>query len=78
MSISREQLVKRLRQSRFSFKRKSDRVELYRQDGTGVRVNVPLRDLLDEKLVEVVLRQAGLSDREIKEFFAAAVKSPDR
>lgn len=75
MGISREQVINRLRAANYSFKRKGDRVEIYRQHGTGQRVNVSLRDVLDEKYVQVVLRQAGISESEIKKFLATCIKS---
>lgn len=74
MLISGEQVINRLRQARFKHNRQADRVIIMRQAGSGQRVNVPRRDYLPEKLVRVILAQAGLSSAEIDKFVAAAVK----
>lgn len=73
--IQREQVINRLREANYSFSRQADRVEIWRQRGTGQRVNVARRDLLDEKYVQIVLKQAGLSDQEIRAFLAACIKA---
>lgn len=73
--IQREQVINRLREANYSFSRQADRVEIWRQRGTGQRVNVARRDLLDEKYVQIVLKQAGLSDHEIRAFLAACIKA---
>lgn len=72
--ISREQVRKRLTEAGYSFNRLGERVEIYRQRGTGQRVNLPRRDLIDEKHVRIILSQAGLSAAQIDEFIRAAVK----
>ena len=67
--------MNRLRDARFSYKDRADRTELYRQAGTGQRVNLSLRDLLPEDYVRTVLRQATLTVGEIEDFIAAAIKT---
>jgi hypothetical protein len=74
MKIPREQAVARLREAGFSYKRRADRVEIYRQRGTGKIVNVSLRDLFDETYTRTVLHQAGLTPAQIEDFLLAAVK----
>jgi hypothetical protein len=75
VSISRQQVVNRLRDANYKYHDKGKHVEIYRQQGTGQRVVVPLRDLLPEQSVRIVLSQAGLSQQEIADFIAGAVKS---
>lgn len=72
--VPREQVINRLRVARYRFKKRGPRVEIYRQQGTGQRVNVTLRDLIDEKHVKIILGQAGLSQRQVEDFLAHCVK----
>ena len=75
MKISREQVRKRILREKFTYKGQTDRVELYRQAGTKQRITLPWRDFYEEKLVRVVLGQAGLSAEQIDEFLRTAIKS---
>jgi len=72
--ISREQVINRLRAADFHFKKKKKRIELYRQSGTGLRVDVPLTDLLSDKQVRIILGQARLTELQIHEFLKSATK----
>jgi hypothetical protein len=79
--ISREQVIARIRQAGWKFKRQADRVELYKKPGSDVqRLQVQRRDLLLLDYVRVVLKQAGLQPAEIEAFLRDAVKSqcPDK
>ena len=73
--IPREQVVNCLRGANYKFQRKADRVEIYRQRGTGQRVNLSLRDLCSEEYVRIVLSQAGLKVRQIDEFLRTCIKA---
>lgn len=75
MRISREQVRSRILREKFSYKGETDKVELYRQAGTKQRVALPRRDFYEEKLVRIVLGQAGLSPGQIEEFLRTAIKS---
>ena len=74
MTISREQVVNRIGDAGFKYHSETKRVELYRKKGTQDYVVIPLRDLLPETLVRVILSQAGLTPRQVDEFVADAVK----
>ena len=70
--IPRDALINKLRTLKFHFKRRTDRIELYRQSGSTCRVEVPRRDLLDETYVRIVLNHAGATMHEIDLFIAEA------
>lgn len=73
MLISREQVVRRLRDADWKFHRPADRVEFYKK---GVqRLTIARKDLYPETYVRTVLGQAGLSAAEVEEFLRSAVKS---
>ena len=74
MTISRQQVVNRIRDEGFKYHDKRKRVELYRKKGTQEYVVIPLRDLLPETSVRIILSQAGLKTEQIDEFIASAVK----
>jgi hypothetical protein len=74
VEISRDQVIKRLRAAGYSFKRKGKKNEIYRQSGSGQRVNLATRKKLEVDYVRIVLTQAGLTREEIDKFVAAAVK----
>lgn len=72
--ISRDQVIARLRQANYTFQRQADRVELWRQRGTGRRVSITRRDMLTEDEVRIVLSQAGLTEQETNQFLRECVK----
>lgn len=74
MTISRRQVIERLREAGFTFKEKAKHAELWRKRGSVLRVFVNLRDEFDEQMVTVTLSQAGLSRDEITRFLADCVK----
>jgi len=74
VTISRQQVINRIRDEDFKYHDKRKRVELFRKKGTQDYVVIPLRDLLPETLVRVILSQAGLTPRQVDEFVADAVK----
>lgn len=66
--IPRADLIRRLRQEKFRFKREAKRVTLWHQKGTLRRVSVPKSDHLDLQEVTTILYQAGLGAEEMAEF----------
>ena len=74
MSIPRSEVNNRLREADFHYKDRGDRAEIYRQSGTRRRVDVSMRDWLEEDYVIVVLRQAGLTENQIDGFLRSATK----
>lgn len=75
--ISREQVVRRVREAKWKFSDQSGRVEIYKRDGGTQRMDIPRRDYLPESLVRIVLKQAGLSRDQIEQFLKDAVKEPE-
>lgn len=73
--VSREQVINRIRDERFTFSRKADRVEIWRQRGTAQRVNIPRRDILSITTVRVILAQAGLTPDQVESFLRQCVKT---
>ncbi len=63
-------LINRLRESGYEFKRQADRVMIYKKKGGTSRVTVRRKDMLDVSYVQVILKQAGLSQAEIEKFIA--------
>lgn len=72
VAVAREHLVARVRKANFTYDRRGDRTELYRQRGTAQRVAIPRRDWIPEKNARTILTQAGLSEKEIEEFLRHA------
>lgn len=70
--ITRERFVNKLRELNFTFIRQADKVELWRQKGTALRVTVPRRDLIPEAHVHGQLRMCGVSEPEILSFLRDA------
>jgi predicted RNA binding protein YcfA (HicA-like mRNA interferase family) len=68
MNVPREQVIARLREAGWRFKRQADRVEIYKKPNEAQRVDVPRRDLLPRAIVAHILRQGGLSPAEIEQF----------
>ena len=74
MTISREQVIQRLREAKCHYKRRAERVEIYKLANSSQRIAVPLRNEIPVPAVRIILRQARLTPRQIEEFLAAAVK----
>ena len=66
VAVPRDQVVRRLREAGFSFKRRARHVELYRR-GTE-RVPLPLRNSIPERLARTILHQAGIAPPDIERF----------
>jgi hypothetical protein len=75
LTVSRKQVIERLREAGFVFKEKAKHAELWRKRGSVERVFVNLRDEFDEQMVHVTLSQAGLTREQIRTFLATCVKS---
>lgn len=67
--IKREQLINKLRELGYKYKRQSDRVEIYAR-GTQ-RVLLPRRDLIPVALAQILVRQAGASESDALAFIRA-------
>jgi len=65
--LRREQLINKLHEMGFSFRRQADRV-LFFGHGNGLRVAVHRRDLIPDVTAANILKRAGCSDAEIAEF----------
>lgn len=74
MTISREQVIARLRQANYTYKKRGPRTELYKKKGCTHRIFVPRRKVFTEQLVRIVLGQAGLTPGEVEDFLSSAVK----
>jgi hypothetical protein len=62
----REQVINKLKERGYKFKTESERVLVFKK-GTH-RLEIPRRDLLDEKWIRSAFRQAGMTNEEITEF----------
>jgi predicted RNA binding protein YcfA (HicA-like mRNA interferase family) len=75
VQISREQVIARIKEAGWRFKRQGERTDLYKRSNSAQRVPVPRRDLLPALSVKAILRQAGLTPEQIAQFLQDAVKS---
>ena len=66
--VLRNDLIARIRQACFSFKRQGRNDDLFRKKGTTLVVSVPRRDRIEPGWACVKLREAGLTEEEIKIF----------
>lgn len=67
------QLVQRLRDAGYRFKRQADRVQIYKESGSTRRVNVPRRDFVTDNDARAILRNAGLTDGQVEKFLEDVV-----
>lgn len=58
---TREQVIDKLREKGYVFKRDAWRVGLFKKPGTTQRVEVPKRDILSDEWVRSAFRQAGMT-----------------
>ena len=70
--IPNDALINALRSLNFRHKRQSDRVWIYKQRGTTLRVSVRRKKQHDEMYARVVLKQAGMPPADIDSFIASA------
>jgi hypothetical protein len=68
--ISHEALHNGIRSQRFGYKNQTDRVELWKQQGSTKRVEIRRRDFHGDDYARAVLRQTGMADEEIEKFIA--------
>ena len=70
--IGNDSLVKAIRTLNFTFKRQADRVCIYKQRGTTLRVSIRRNSEHTEEYACEVLRQAGMTRDKIAEFIRDA------
>lgn len=68
--IPNDALINILRSQNFTFKRQTDRINLYRQRGGTTRVAVKKSQFHTPEYARSVLRIAGVDDNRIKRFLA--------
>jgi hypothetical protein len=68
MMVPHEALINAIRSKKFTFKRQADRVEIYKQRGTTLRIMVRRNVAHDPEYAAVILRQAGFEAGEILKF----------
>lgn len=70
--VRREAFINKIRELGYHYKSQQAHTQLWKKKGTTQRMFVPLASLLEDDYVIGALRQAGVSDHEIKSFLAAA------
>ncbi len=65
---TREQVINKLRECGFRFKKDSWRVSLFKRSSDMRRVEVPKRDIIADEWVRSTFRQIGLSKEDIDSF----------
>jgi hypothetical protein len=66
--IPHDAVLNALRKLNFSFKRQTDRVDLYKQKGTARRISLTRNAMHDPTYVRLLLKQAGMPENEIEGF----------
>jgi hypothetical protein len=66
--IPHDAVLNALRKLKFSFKRQTDRVDLYKQKGSPRRVSLSRNAMHDPTYIRTLLKQAGMADAEIDNF----------
>lgn len=70
--ILRDTFINKIRELNYHYKSEQLRTHLYRRAGTTDVMFVPKKNHLNEDWVKGALRDAGLQDKEIREFLAQA------
>jgi hypothetical protein len=73
--VSREQVVRCLRDAGWTFKRQAPKVDIWKKRGAVSRISIPRRDLLPMTAVLTILKSAGLTPQQIEDFLRSCVKS---
>lgn len=73
--ISREQLARRLDEAGWRFKRKNDRSEIWKKRNSSDRLTFTQAGYYSDIEVKSILKQAGLGQRQIEEFFRRTTKT---
>lgn len=68
-SVTREQLMNKLRELEFSHRKTREHASLWRRASDGTRVELPNKAKIDGIAARTILRQAGCADDEIATFF---------
>lgn len=70
--IPSDALTNALRSLNFKFKRQADRVMIWKQRGSTLRVSVRRNRFHDPDYARIVLKQAGMSPEDIENFINSA------
>jgi hypothetical protein len=70
--VSRTAFINKIRELGYKYKNQQKRTYLYRKIGGTHRIFVPMCDLLEDDYVASVLRQVGLSKKDIDSFIGSA------
>lgn len=68
--VSNNALINKIRSKGFSYKGRSDRMEIYKQRGTTKRILIRRHANHDPDYATAILRQAGFDEYEITAFIA--------
>lgn len=66
--VPRKRLIERLRAKGYAYKSETSRTQMYRRPGDPRPIFVPKAQLIEEEAARAILRQAGESEDEIREF----------
>ena len=73
--VPSDALINALRSLKFRYKTQTDRVAIYKQRGTTLRVSVRRNQIHDDFYAQTILRQAGMSGEEIDAFLSETSRS---
>ena len=76
--VSRRQIINRIREAGWCFKRKAKMVEIWMIRGTPRRMNLPTKNSFPVSAVGAILSQAGLNAEEIEAFLKESIKEAKR
>lgn len=66
--VSHDALINAIKSKGFRFKRQTERIDLFKQQGTTKRVEIRKRDFFDRKSATHILRTAGFTMEEVRDF----------
>lgn len=69
---TREQVINKIKEMGYRFKRDAWRVSVFKKQGGTHRIEVPKRDIISDEWVRGAFRQAGMSAEEITSFLRQA------
>jgi hypothetical protein len=65
---TREEVINKLKEAGYKFKRNAWRVTVFKKQGGTHRVHVPVRDIISDEWVRSAFRQCGMTPEEVEAF----------
>ena len=69
--VPNDALINRIRALDFSFKKGTERVHIYKKNGSTLRVAIRRNQFHDDLYAAIILKQAGMAESDVKAFIAS-------